>query len=504
MLLYSCSGGRHLLDLGVFKASIYGFAITIVYLVNFLVVLNLVFREKRNSNTTLTWITILVLVPVLGFVLYFTFGRDLSKNNMFQLKEKDDKILKSNILKTQVALHSDLRFDRSANEHKDMISALANSNNAHYTTNNSVDIYPDSRKFFNSLIAELKKATNYINIQFYIFKDDSIGKEIIDILVKKAKDGVEIRFLYDDVGGRNLSQKSINHLKENGVKVASFFPSFLKIVNFNINYRNHRKIVVIDNCVGFVGGFNIGDEYLGLNPKFGEWRDTHTKLTGDCVMDLNMRFMLDWKYTTKEDLDLYSHFQNSRGKCRCKDGNIGVQIVSSGPDIIDLDEIKYGYIKMIQKATKYVYIQSPYLILDSTLIETLKIACLSGVDVRIMIPSKPDHPFVYWASYSYAGELLKFGAKIYTYGENAFLHAKTIVSDDSICSIGTANMDIRSFELNFEVNAFIYSQEKSIELREIFEKDIINSKEITPEIYHSRSTYIRFKESISRLLSSVL
>jgi cardiolipin synthase len=286
--------------------------------------------------------------------------------------------------------------------------------------------------------------------------------------------------------------------------VASFFPSFLKIVNFNINYRNHRKIVVIDNCVGFVGGFNIGDEYLGLNPKFGEWRDTHTKLTGDCVMDLNMRFMLDWKYTTKEDLDLYSHFQNSSGKCRCEDGNIGVQIVSSGPDIIDLDEIKYGYIKMIQKATKYVYIQSPYLILDSTLIETLKIACLSGVDVRIMIPSKPDHPFVYWASYSYAGELLKFGAKIYTYGEDAFLHAKTIVSDDSICSIGTANMDIRSFELNFEVNAFIYSQEKSIELRKIFERDIINSKEITPEIYHSRSTYIRFKESISRLLSSVL
>lgn len=493
-----------MLDLGVFKASIYSFAITIVYIVNFLVVINLIFREKRNINTTLTWIAILVLVPVVGFVLFFLFGRNFSKNNMFQLKEKDDKILKSNILKTQLALHSNINLDRSANEHKDMIASLANSNNAHYTNNNDVIIYPDSNKFFNSLLSELKKAKYYINIQFYIFKDDSIGKEIIDILIQKAQEGVEVRFLYDDVGGRNLSDASVIRMKESGIKVASFFPSFFKIVNFNINYRNHRKIVVIDNCVGFVGGFNIGDEYLGLDPKFGEWRDTHTKLTGDCVMDLNMRFMLDWRYTTKEELDLFGHFKNRDLKCNCDKGDVGVQIVSSGPDIIDLDEIKYGYIKIIQKAKKYVYIQSPYLILDTTLLDTIKIACLSGVDVRIMIPSKPDHPFVYWASYSYAGELLKFGAKIYTYGEDAFLHAKTIVSDDSICSIGTANMDIRSFELNFEVNAFIYSDEKAVELREIFEKDIDNSKEVTLDIYNSRSTFIRFKESISRLLSAVL
>ncbi len=225
----------------------------------------------------------------------------------------------------------------------------------------------------------------------------------------------------------------------------------MKIVNFNLNYRNHRKIVVIDGKVGFVGGYNVGDEYLGRNPKFGLWRDTHTKLTGDCVIDLNMRFILDWRYTTKEDLDLEKYFIEEDTNSNHPSENIGIQIVSSGPDISELDEIKYGYLKMIQKARKYIYIQSPYLILDSTFIDTLKIACLSGVDVRVMIPSKPDHPFVYWASYSYAGELLKFGAKIYTYGQNAFLHAKTIVIDDSICSIGTANMDIRSFELNFKL-----------------------------------------------------
>ncbi|MCH1970595.1 phospholipase D-like domain-containing protein [Romboutsia hominis] len=184
--------------------------------------------------------------------------------------------------------------------------------------------------------------------------------------------------------------------------------------------------------------------------------------------------------------------------------NVGVQIVSSGPDITELDEIKYGYMKMIQGAKKYLYIQSPYFILDKTLVDILRVACLSGVDVRIMIPSKPDHPFVYWASYSYAGELLKFGAKLYTYDENAFLHAKTIVIDDTICSIGTANMDIRSFELNFEVNAFMYSPEVAKKQKKIFENDILKSKEITLDIYNSRSNIVRIKQSISRLLSPVL
>ena len=427
------------------------------------------------------------------------FGRSIAKNNMFRVKEKEDKVIKNKILESYVEIESNL--DPYLDENKDIIYTLANSNNAHFTADNDVDIYPESNMFFNSLLEELKKAEEYINIQFYIFKDDRIGKEIIEILKEKAQAGVEVRLLYDAVGGRNLSKKAVKEMKEAGVQVANFFPSFLNIINFNINFRNHRKIVVIDGKVGFVGGFNVGDEYLGRDPKFGEWRDTHIKLTGSCVIDLSMRFLLDWRYTTKENLDLAKYFTKKREKST---GNVGIQIVSSGPDITELDEIKYGYMKMIQKARDYVYIQSPYLILDKTLMETLKVACLSGVDVRIMIPSKPDHPFVYWASYSYAGELLDYGAKIYTYGEDAFLHAKTIVYDDSVASIGTANMDIRSFELNFEVNAFIYSEEKAREQRMIFERDIENSREITKEIYENRSTYIKIKESISRLLSPVL
>lgn len=491
-------------DISWIKISIYEITVTAIYLINFLTILNLIFREKRNIDTTVAWILILSTLPAVGFVLYFAFGRGVRKDNMFKIKEKEDKLLKSNILDTQVKLQRPCNFDPSVVNHRDMIYALANSNNAHYTNNNDVDIYEKSKDFFDSLLEELKKAKNYINIQFYIFKDDEIGNEILDILLQKASEGVEVRLLYDAVGSRLFSDKSINKLKNGGVKVGCFFPSFLKIVNFNLNYRNHRKIVVIDGNTGFVGGNNVGDEYLGKDPKFGYWRDTHLKLKGECVKDLNIRFILDWRYTTKEDLDFDKLFNQDLSSNLDIISNIGVQIVSSGPDIVDLEEIKYGYIKMIQKAYRYVYIQSPYFILDRTLIETLKITCLSGVDVRIMIPSKPDHPFVYWASYSYAGELLKYGAKLYTYDKDAFLHAKTVVMDDSICSIGTANMDIRSFGLNFEVNAFIYSSDISKKQKSIFENDIEKCTEITLDMYNSRSKTIKFKESISRLLSPVL
>ena len=493
--------------LSFLEYSIYEILATSIYIINFIVILILIFKEKRSIETIVAWTAVLTILPAGGFILYMLVGRGVAKDNMFKIKEKEDRIIKENISKTKDILKYSSLHDENLKNNIDMIDALTNSNNAHYTNNNSVNIYDCSKDFFDSLLFELKNAKKYINIQFYIFKDDNIGNQIIDILIEKAKSGVEVRLLYDSVGSRLLSDKTLIKLKNSGVKTGAFFPSLLKIVNFNLNYRNHRKIVVIDGNVAFVGGNNVGDEYLGKDPKFGEWRDTHLRLTGGSVFDLNTRFILDWRYTTKENLDLdkyFNDYKESNIYYNDSSNNVGIQIVSSGPDIAELDEIKYGYIKMIQKARKYIYIQSPYLILDRTLIESLKIACLSGVDVRIMIPSKPDHPFVYWASCSYAGELLKFGAKIYTYGDDAFLHAKTIVIDDSICSIGTANMDIRSFELNFEVNAFMYSEDVSKKQRLIFEKDITNSKQMTIEMYNARPRSIKIKEAISRLLSPLL
>ena len=488
------------------RESWYEILITAIYIINSLAIINLIFREKRSIEATVAWVLILITAPAIGCIFYIAFGRGVSKNNMFKIKEAEDKILRENIIDTQIKLDHNSDFEPDLIGYKDMIYALANSNSSNFTTNNDVEIFPDSKDFFESLLKELKKAKHHINIQFYIFKDDEIGNKIIDILIEKAKKGIEVRLLYDAVGSRLFSDKSINKLKKAGVKVSAFFPSFMKIINFNLNYRNHRKIVVIDGNVGFIGGNNVGDEYLGKDPKFGYWRDTHLKLVGDAVKDLNIRFILDWRYTTKEDLDLNKYFENKKYMLRNSNtsNNIGIQIVSSGPDITELDEIKYGYIKMIQKAKKYIYIQTPYFILDRTLTDTLKIACFSGVDVRIMIPSKPDHPFVYWASSSYAGELLKYGAKIYNYNQNAFLHAKTIVVDDCVCSIGTANMDIRSFELNFEINAFMYSSKIAKKQKAIFEDDILKSKEITLDMYNSRARYVKLKESISRLLSPIL
>ena len=489
------------------KESWYEILITTIYIINFLSIINLIFREKRSIEATVAWVLVLTTAPAIGCIIYLAFGRGVSKNNMFKIKEAEGKILKENIIDTQIKLERNDDFEPNLIEYKDMIYALANSNNSNFTTNNNVQIYTEPNDFFDSLLEELKKAKKYINIQFYIFKDDEIGNKIIDILIDKAKSGVEVRLLYDAVGSRLFSDKSILKLKKSGVKVGSFFPSFLKIINFNLNYRNHRKLVIIDGNVGFIGGNNVGDEYLGKDPKFGYWRDTHLKIIGDSVRDLNIRFILDWRYTTKEDLVLNKYFNNEEkvnlNNYQLND-DIGVQIVSSGPDISELDEIKYGYIKMIQKAKKYVYIQTPYFILDKTLTDTLKIACFSGIDVRIMIPAKPDHPFVYWASSSYAGELLKYGAKLYNYNHDAFLHAKTVVVDDCICSIGTANFDIRSFELNFEINAFMYSSKMAKKQRKIFENDILKSKEITLDMYNSRSRYVRIKESISRLLSPIL
>ena len=327
------------------------------------------------------------------------------------------------------------------------------------------------------------------------------GSEILSILEEKAAKGVEVRLLYDSVGSRTLNKRVLKNFISVGGKTGEFFPSWLKIINLNMNFRNHRKIVVIDNKIGFVGGFNVGDEYLGKNEKFGYWRDTHVKIEGDAVKDLNLRFLADWRYATKEEVDIEHIVEEESRVCT---GNKGIQILSSGPNLSDRFEIKLAYLKMIQKAKKYIYIQSPYLIIDNSISDALKLAALSGVDVRIMIPGKGDHPFVYWANLSYAGDLLDFGVKIYHYDRNAFLHAKTLVIDDEICSVGTANMDTRSFELNFEINAYIYSSDIACKQKKQFEKDILKSNQLTLEMYKGRNNKTKIKEGLSKLFSSIL
>ena len=282
--------------------------------------------------------------------------------------------------------------------------------------------------------------------------------------------------------------------------MAEFFPALLGNLQLRVNYRNHRKIVVIDGRIGFIGGFNIGREYLGKSGRFGYWRDTHICIEGSAVTSLAVRFVLDWNYAAGENLFLEDRLfalpEYVRG------GKDPVQIISSGPDSSS-KEIRDNYLRLIHMARRNIYIQTPYFIPDDDIRDALIIAAKSGIDVRLMIPCKPDHPFVYWATYSYMGELVEAGARCYTY-DNGFLHSKCLCADGLVSCMGTANMDIRSFSLNFEVNAVIYSAATTRRLEEAFENDMTKCTLITRKLYEQRSLLVRGKEQFCRLFSPVL
>lgn len=466
---------------------------------NLIFALLIIFFERRNPTATWAWLMVLILIPGIGFILYLLLGQNLSRMKMFNLKTEEDRFHKKLLIQGKQISEDAMEFhDKEMVRYKDMVYMHLTNSQSIFTQDNKVEIYTDGQSKFDALLKSIENSKHHIHIVYYIIKNDKIGNKIIDALTKKASEGIEVRLLYDAMGCRRLPKKFFNKLTAAGGKVSCFFPSLFPLINIRLNYRNHRKIVVIDGKEAFVGGFNVGDEYLGENKRFGYWRDTHIKIIGSAVASLQRRFLMDWRYASHEKIIFdKSYFPEVHSN-----GKIGIQIVSSGPDS-EWEQIKLGYLKMIQSAKKYVYIQTPYFIPDESILEALRIASLSGVDVKIMIPNKPDHPFVYWASLSYIGELLKCGSHIYKYNKG-FIHSKAIVVDGNISSVGTANMDVRSFKLNFEVNAFIYDNGVSQSLESIFENDIKNCTEITKSIYEKRSPSVKFKESISRLLSPVL
>ena len=390
------------------------------------------------------------------------------------------------------------RIPHVSNYHQLIYMNLVGSN-AVLTQDNVLQVFTDGTDKFEALLQDIAEAKEHIHIQYYIFKLDNLGKRIYNALIDRAKQGVKVRLLYDEMGSRSVKKRHFKELIEHGGEIEVFFPSIFPLINPRLNFRNHRKIVVIDGRIGYIGGFNVGDEYLGLNQKFGYWRDTHLRIEGSAVHPLQTRFLLDWNQASQKNRVHYSERYFPAIPLK---GDTTLQIVSSGPDT-EWSNIKNGYIKLISNAKKHIYIQTPYFIPDESFFDAVKIACLSGIDVRIMIPNKPDHLFVYWATYSYIGLLIEAGAKVYVYNDG-FIHAKMIVVDDEVASVGTANIDNRSFKLNFEVNAFIYDKAVAYKLSEIFEQDMLKSLPLTADIYNNRSIWIKFKESLSRLLSPIL
>lgn len=475
-------------------------SISLIYVVNILMAMIIIFLERKDPIATLTWVLVLFIFPGVGFLLYLLLSQNFSRKQLFIMKINAKKSF-GDYLQVQKELFNTggLIFnDKNIESYKDLIKMNLFYHGFSYTQNNEITIYTEGERKFEDLFKSIEEARNHIHMEYYIIRNDNLGNKLLNLLSKKAEEGIEVRLLYDSVGGRQITTEQIEELKSFGVKVAIFFSGKLPFFNFKINYRNHRKIVVIDGITGFVGGFNIGDEYMGLNKKIGYWRDTHIKIKGDAVIDLQTRFFLDWGHASKEDLMFLPKYFPDNGT----QGKVGVHIITSGPDKSD-EAIKSNYVKMINSAKKSILIQTPYFVPDASVFEAIKIAATSGVDVRIMIPCKPDHPFVYWATYWYCGGLLKYGVKVYTY-EYGFLHAKTLVVDGAVSSVGTANFDVRSFKLNFECNAIIYDTNTSKMLHDIFMEDLNYSVELTRELYLERGLIIRFKESVCRLLAPLL
>ncbi len=530
--------------------------------INLILSIIIVFFQRRDPKSVWTWLLALYFIPVFGILFYLFLGQDMRKSKMFRIKEVEDRV--SYTIKKQENYLRSIDFcltDPLSRDYGDLVVYNLETSGAVLTTDNTVAIFTDGLEKFEDLRAELAKAEHFIHLQYYIIKNDEVFDSISPILIERAKAGVEVRILCDGMGGRFMPKSKWRNLEENGVKVGIFFPPILGRLQLRVNYRNHRKIVVIDNRVGYVGGFNIGREYISKDKKFGYWRDTHLKLTGGSVLSLQIRFALDWNYAAGENLfkdmkyfgeaqemeqgvdhgaaqdvgqgvdrevaqdvgqgvnseaaqDMGQGFEQPMAHelanehpiltdRRNPEGNyLGIQIIASGPDASSR-QIRDNYIRLFSKARDHIYIQTPYFVPDDAVLTSLTVAARSGVDVRLMIPCKPDHPFVYWATYSYVADLLEAGARCYTY-ENGFLHAKGVMTDGRVSSYGTANMDIRSFELNFEVNAVIYDEATTQRLEEIFLEDLKVCKEITREVYESRSLMIRIKEQCSRLLSPLL
>lgn len=476
------------------------------FLLLILIVLNvtfgfaLIFLERKDPAATWAWLMVLTLLPFFGFMLYLLLGQNLKKQKIFDTKTEDDKMLYRKSLEQIKELEDckELDFCRYDSSYQDSIQMHLLSSHAVYSKNNHVDIFTDGKEKFDQLMEDIEGAKNHIHMLYYIIKDDNLSHKLMEALTRKAKEGVTVRLLFDSLGSRHLSKKVIKEFENAGGKYATFFPAKIPVLSLRINYRNHRKIAIFDGKCGYVGGFNIGDEYLGLDKKFGYWRDNHLRIKGNAVQSMQIRFVSDWNHSSDEKINYEKIYYPTLSV----KGNTGIQMVASGPDSDEM-YIKYGYLKMIMSAKKSIYIQTPYFVPDQSFMEALKIAALSGVEVNIMIPNKPDHIFIYWASYSYIGELLRSGVKAYTY-EGGFLHAKTVIIDEEISSVGTANIDIRSFQLNFEINAFVYDETVASSLTYFFKEDLKQCKVMNQERYDQRSNIIKIKESIARLLSPIL
>lgn len=476
-------------------------ALDIFWWIDIIFIIFLIYKGNKEPRSTFLWMLIAIIFPFFGILAYLMFGQDFKKRKMFKVKEKQDRKLR-NMTDRQIDRISTGNFffkDSSIHEYKQLIKLNLNSDDAVFSQDNEVECYFWGKEKFDQLKEDLLNAKESIDMNYYIFKNDVIGKQIIEILESKAEEGVKVRLLIDGIGGRHFKFKKskLQKLVDKGGEYAIFFPSFLNF-NLRVNYRNHRKIVVIDNAIGYTGGFNVGDEYLGKSKKFGPWRDTHVRIKGHGIEALKMRFIKDWYYASKKDINSEPDFTMKE----IGQGDAGIQVITSGPDTKNAN-IKNAMLKMISSAKKRIFIQSPYFIPDTSLLDALKLALLSKVEVNIMIPNMPDHMIIYWATTSYAADMMKLGANVYIY-DKGFMHAKVLMVDDLLTLVGSANFDERSFKLNFEASILFYDSDINKKFIKQFEKDVEDSHKLTRREYENRPLIQKIKEPICKVFSPLL
>ena len=461
----------------------------------------MVFLEKRKPENIIAWLTALTFLPIIGFLFYIVFGSGLSVRTRRMIKKK--RISERDIIRNINGIQTleEAKVDGILKDDQELVS-LCYSYGSYPLPGNDIKIYTNGSDKLADLKKDLLNAKKSINIEYYIFANDKTGNDIMKILCQKAREGVDVKLIYDSIGSRKAPRRFFKKLEDAGGQVGEFFPPFMhiRLINLKLNYRNHRKVVVVDGKIGYTGGINIRNDHLGLDKKLKPWRDTHIRVEGAGVYALQNIFLDDWRYCKNDNTPLRLYLENGYFPSPTIKGNATTQLVTSGPDSA-VPKILEAYVKMITNAKKRVYIQTPYFIPDDVFISALRIAVKSGIDVRIMVPKIPDKKTVYLATLSYLKEVAELGIKIYLY--NGFLHSKTLLVDDNKLSIGTCNTDNRSFRLNFEDTVIIYSKELNKQHRDIFEDDIKHSQQVDLNYFKKKRWLTKILQAIMHLFSAI-
>lgn len=464
--------------------------IFLAYAITIVSIIGIVISENRNPVKSLAWVTVLMLLPLMGIVLYLFFGRNIQNHR--KLSRRYRRRLKKRAPRSNI-MYRELKLSPESMQQIRLAHALGG---AQIYDASRIEVFTKGEDKFRSLKADLISARKYINLQYYIFENDKIGTEIADILIERAKAGVTVRVIYDHVGSFTVKSGFFKRMRRAGIQIYPFFKVTFPQLGTRINWRNHRKLCVIDGKIGYLGGMNIADRYIDGGKKFKLWRDTHVRIEGNAVAALQYAFAVDWHFMgqplIEEDMV-------------CDDtpkGDVSIQLLTSGPTS-QWSNISMMFNKAICNAKRRIYIQTPYFLPTDTLLKGLTGAALSGVDVRIILPRHSDSRLLDNASASYISECLRAGIKIYFY-EAGMLHSKLIIIDDDFVTVGSTNFDFRSFEHNFEGNLFFYSYKFNSKMREIFKNDLTNSSRVLPDNWRKRPLMRRALESIVRLLSPIL